>query len=56
MFDCSKIGDAYKCGCAETEEEAKDKEKTGEGEIGSAELVKKGARMKLEREGWTQGG
>jgi Erv1 / Alr family len=67
IFDCSKIGDFYKCGCAEEEEGSnKSGEKGGPGESkiavqtakqvedGENDLVPdspKGARMKLEREG-----
>lgn len=30
IFDCSKIGDFYDCGCADTEEDAESPEKAGE--------------------------
>jgi len=67
IFDCSKIGDFYKCGCAEEEGSNKGGEEGGPAETkiavqrtakqtedGGDDLVPvspRGARMKLEREG-----
>jgi hypothetical protein len=41
LFDCGDIGDFYDCGCAEDENDKKDKEKSGAGKVGVKKEIKK---------------
>jgi hypothetical protein len=54
MFDCSKIGDFYDCGCADDDDAAEKDGKKGEADDrghGEAEKVVRKPRLELERDG-----
>ncbi|KAI9809917.1 MAG: hypothetical protein M1825_000350 [Sarcosagium campestre] len=67
LFDCSKIGDFYDCGCAEEDEDKDEADKATTDKIDGAKIVADGGRfdsdllkvpkpLELEKEGEMRGG